>query len=105
MPPTPERRDAFSQSENSLEPSAFAFARVRRAGSGFHRKELYPSAQAGNKNAAARAVYLILSRRQVPIARPSYRMKSLRPMQFFEINRPATDSKCGPAGAAENLAL
>jgi len=40
-----------------------------------------------------------------PIARPSYRMKSLRPMRFFEINRPATDSKCGPAGAAKNVAL
>jgi len=85
--------------------SAFAFARVAPCQIGLPQEELRPSAQAGKKNAALGAGLLNSFEAAGPIARPSYRMKSLRPMRFFEINRPATDSKCGPAGAAKNVAL
>src|SRR5262245_5211072 len=66
-----------------------------------------PSFRAGRKQKCHCARGLLNSFEAAgPIARPSYRMKSLRPMRFFEINRPATDLKCRrPAGAAENLAL
>src|SRR5262249_22968566 len=64
-------------------------------------KELCPSAQGKEKCHSARGLFDCFEGAG-PVARPFYRMKSLRPMRFFEINRPATDLKRGSAGAAEN---
>jgi len=74
MPPTPERRDALSQSENSLEPSAFAFARVAPCRVGLP-QEGTPSFRAGRKQKCHCARGLLNSFEAAgPIARPSYRM-------------------------------
>jgi hypothetical protein len=105
MPRAPERRGAFVQIENLSEAKApLHLLEWRRARSGFHKGTLPFRAGGKEKCHSARGLFDCFEGAG-PVVRPFYRMKSLRPMRFFEINRPATDLKCGSAAATENLAL